>query len=74
MILFPKFQAGMQSVFHSDLTRAMDLIYGLLHQDVVGCTLSLLVHALPLYISGPCTGWLSLLVCHNTWLGTQKFL
>ncbi|KAK8397732.1 hypothetical protein O3P69_004486 [Scylla paramamosain] len=49
-------KAGMQSVFHSDLTRAMDLIYGLLHQDVVGCTLSLLVHALPLYISGPCTG------------------
>lgn len=48
-------KAGMQSVFHSDLTRAMDLIYGLLHQDVVGCTLSLLVHALPLYISGPCT-------------------
>ncbi|XP_050712890.1 mediator of RNA polymerase II transcription subunit 24-like isoform X2 [Eriocheir sinensis] len=48
-------KAGMQSVFESDLMRAMDLIYGLLHQDVVGCTLSLLVHTLPLYISGPCT-------------------
>ncbi|KAK8738535.1 hypothetical protein OTU49_003924 [Cherax quadricarinatus] len=49
-------KVGMHSVFHSDLTRGMDLIYGLLHQDVVGCTLSLLVHALPLYISGPCSG------------------
>ncbi|XP_071527120.1 mediator of RNA polymerase II transcription subunit 24-like isoform X2 [Panulirus ornatus] len=49
-------KSGMQSVFHSDLTRAMDLIYGLLHQDVVGCTLCLLVHALPMFISGPCSG------------------
>ncbi|XP_045593390.1 mediator of RNA polymerase II transcription subunit 24 [Procambarus clarkii] len=49
-------KAGMHSVFHSDLTRGMDIIYGLLHQDVVGCTLSLLVHALPMYISGPCSG------------------
>ncbi|XP_042863132.1 mediator of RNA polymerase II transcription subunit 24-like isoform X2 [Penaeus japonicus] len=48
-------KAGMQSVFKSDLARAVDLIYGLLHQDVVGCTLSLLVHALPMYISGPCS-------------------
>ncbi|XP_042226337.1 mediator of RNA polymerase II transcription subunit 24-like [Homarus americanus] len=49
-------KVGMQSVFHSDLTRGMDLIYGLLHQNVVGCTLSLLVHALPMHISGSCSG------------------
>ncbi|KAK7084724.1 hypothetical protein SK128_007761 [Halocaridina rubra] len=46
-------KCGMQMVFESDLNRAMDLIYGLLHQDVVGCTLSLLVHTLPMYMSGP---------------------
>ncbi|CAL4069294.1 unnamed protein product, partial [Meganyctiphanes norvegica] len=46
---------GLQSVFQSDLNKAVDLIYGLLHLDIVGCTLSLLVHTMPLYISGPCT-------------------
>ncbi|XP_064099210.1 mediator of RNA polymerase II transcription subunit 24-like isoform X2 [Macrobrachium nipponense] len=49
-------QCGMQIVFTSDLNRAVDLIYGLLHLDVVGCTLSFLVHALPLYMTGPNTG------------------
>ncbi|XP_068245163.1 mediator of RNA polymerase II transcription subunit 24 isoform X2 [Palaemon carinicauda] len=49
-------QCGMQCVFNSDLNRAVDLIYGLLHLDVVGCTLSLLVHTMPLYMTGPNTG------------------
>ncbi|XP_066984898.1 mediator of RNA polymerase II transcription subunit 24-like isoform X3 [Macrobrachium rosenbergii] len=46
-------KCGMQIVFASDLDRAVDLIFGLLHQDVVGCTLSLLVHTLPMYMTGP---------------------
>ena len=50
------FKCGMQIVFSSDLNRAVDIIYGLLHQDVVGCTLSLLVHTLPMYLTGPNTG------------------
>ncbi|KAG0709114.1 Mediator of RNA polymerase II transcription subunit 24 [Chionoecetes opilio] len=67
-------KSGMQSVFQSDLTRAMDLIYGLLHQDVVGCTLSLLVHALPMYISGPSTALARLTVSMiiSAWLAVQQ--
>ncbi|ROT72447.1 putative mediator of RNA polymerase II transcription subunit 24 isoform X1 [Penaeus vannamei] len=75
---------GMQSVFKSDLARAVDLIYALLHQDVVGCTLSLLVHALPMYISGPCSAdllseprthalaHLAVMMIISAWLAVQQ--
>lgn len=77
-------KTGMQSVFKSDLARAVDLIYALLHQDVVGCTLSLLVHALPMYISGPCSAdllseprthalaHLAVMMIISAWLAVQQ--
>ncbi|XP_076067943.1 mediator complex subunit 24 isoform X2 [Oratosquilla oratoria] len=77
-------RVGMECVFEAELNRAIDLIYGLLHLDPVGCTLSLLVHTLPAYITAPSAveilceprgtalSRLSVMLVMDTWYSLQQ--
>ncbi|KAA0201263.1 hypothetical protein HAZT_HAZT009479 [Hyalella azteca] len=46
---------AMESVFETDLSRAMDLVYGILQIDLQQCCTCLLLDTLPQYLNEPCS-------------------